>query len=172
MKKKLLILSALAVFSLTGCCDKPYETRLKVVRDNSRVEKHYVDQVFKDGDEYVIVYQDTNGIIHKERYESDGTDGDMKCSPLEYYVKMVEFHNEFKELNRNTKQAIIVCRDLQPYEQGYVVLLKSRVSYCNSADTITDCETIKEKKDMYFMEIHLPQKQQTDSFQEPLIYKR
>lgn len=172
MKKKLLTLAAIVAFSLTGCCDKSYEMRLKVVRDNTRLEKHYVDQVFKDGDECIIVYQDKNGNVHKERYELDGVDGDMKGSPLEYYTRMIEFHNEFKELNQNTKQAIVICTDLKPYEQGYVVMLKSRVNYCKTINSITDCDKVKQKKDMYFMEIHLPQKQQTDNFQEHMIYTK
>ncbi len=134
MKTLVGIISA-ALIGMTGC-KRPEDCTLL---QTMSLEKHDVDQVFRDHDGYRVIFDDKEGMVHERKYFTN-----FYCS--KNAVVDLELNNMRKY--PSCSQPVTIFKDLPQGTQGYAHVLSVRgvmqeyQSTCDARGT--------------FVEIHLP----------------
>jgi hypothetical protein len=115
-----------------------------------QIERHDVDQVFRDHDGYRVYYDNEDGEVTEKKYYEDGEESRNRTAVPHPWIKEAD---QFKAIDKDDKH-IRIFRDLETRTQGYADVVKYRVDTYNKHGLHVD-----ESSSLYYVEIHLPEDQ-------------
>ena len=111
-----------------------------------KIEKHDVDQVFRDHNGYRVYWDNEDGeVIEKKYYQGGAKNWSHVPNPI------IEGEHEFIAAEDDEKQ-IRIYRDLEAKTQGYANVIHYTINAYNKYGSHID-----EDNPLYYVEIHLPE---------------
>lgn len=176
MKKSivLILFAAIATFMLVGCGGPaPFEVNLKYIKENTKLRKVQVEQVFRDETGWRVYHTLGDGMLVEEKFYEIGAAHSLNPRPHELYSQIGgEYQSLFKSLGyvKDTKaeKCFYIFKDLDQGEQSYALVLETDLRYNfwgNGIDPKGDTET-----KMHYVEVHMAKGSSILPGKEPFYY--